>query len=349
MTKTVLTIIFLMALTITESFGQANALTPFYLSSYTFSSGQDQKSSINVRTANGAIKTITVAGKYAKAVRLNKDHTLSISKEKIEPGTPWMDIELQVKTSGGNFKNIVRIVNDEFIRNKVIAHRGAWKNTGATENSIASLKHAISMGCEGSEFDVHMSSDSVLFIHHDAAVDGVSIAKSTSAVLKALKLSNGETLPTLEDYLKTGIQQNKTKLILEIKMSELGKQSSLALTHRVVQLVENLKAQGWVDYISFDYDVCKEIMKIAPYAKVSYLNGDKAPAELKQEAFYGLDYHFNVLQKKPEWIKEAQQNNLTVNVWTVNDKSMMEELLREGVDFITTNEPELLLTLIPAK
>jgi glycerophosphoryl diester phosphodiesterase len=33
-------------------------------------------------------------------------------------------------------------------------------------------------------------------------------------------------------------------------------------------------------------------------------------------------------------------------VWTVNDKAMMERLLQENVDFITTNEPELLLTLI---
>jgi glycerophosphoryl diester phosphodiesterase len=87
-------------------------------------------------------------------------------------------------------------------------------------------------------------------------------------------------------------------------------------------------------------------MKLAPYAKVAYLNGDKAPAELAQNNFFGFDYHFNVLQKNPTWIKEAQQNKLTVNVWTVNDKAMMERLLQENVDFITTNEPELLLTLI---
>src|SRR4051794_17891993 len=117
MTKTILITIFLMALSISKNFGQTNGLTPFYLSSYTFSRGQDQKSRIRLRIANEAIKTVTVAGKYAKAMRLNSDHIFSISNEKIEPGIPWMDIELQVKTSGGNFKDVVRIVNNEFIRN----------------------------------------------------------------------------------------------------------------------------------------------------------------------------------------------------------------------------------------
>jgi ribonuclease BN (tRNA processing enzyme)/glycerophosphoryl diester phosphodiesterase len=237
-------------------------------------------------------------------------------------------------------------VFDQFIHNKVIAHRGAWKNTGVTENSVASLKHAIAMGCEGSEFDVHLSSDSIPFIHHDPEVQGVSIAKTPASQLREIKLSNGEGLPTLESYLRAGMDQNKTKLILEIKASELGKENSIALTNKVVELVEQLGAQAWVDYISFDYDVCREVMKIAPYAKVAYLEGDKAPEELVKDHFYGLDYHFSVLQKHPDWIKDARQRKLTVNVWTVNDQPTMEWLLKEQADFITTNEPELLLKLV---
>ncbi|MDQ4139145.1 MAG: glycerophosphodiester phosphodiesterase, partial [Bacteroidota bacterium] len=106
---------------------------------------------------------------------------------------------------------------------------------------------------------------------------------------------------------------------------------------------------AWVDYISFDYDVCTEVMKLAPYAKVAYLNGDKTPTELAKANFYGLDYHFKVLQKNPDWIQEAKHNKLTVNVWTVNEKAMLEDFLKANVDFITTNEPELLLNLISAK
>ncbi len=347
MKKTIFLILFQMALVPGYCFGQNNAKASLYLSNYTFSKERSTIGEVKLRTAQGTkIKAIRLGGEHADAFRISKDHTLSIRQDKLKPGTSWLDIVLTATTSAGELIDTFRIVRDEFIRNKVIAHRGAWKNTGSTENSLAALHHAIALGCEGSEFDVHMSSDSVLFINHDPHIQEVSIARTSSDQLLSMKLANGEIVPTLRNYIEAGSRQNKTKLILEIKASELGKESSIALARKAVALVEQLHAQAWVDYISFDYDVCTEVMKVAPYARVAYLMGDKTPTELAQRNFYGLDYHFKVLQKHPDWIKEAQQKKLTVNVWTVNDKTMMEELLKEDVDFITTNEPEQLLNLI---
>jgi len=34
------------------------------------------------------------------------------------------------------------------------------------------------------------------------------------------------------------------------------------------------------------------------------------------------------------------------NAWTVNDEKIMDDFLAQGIDFITTNEPELLLKKI---
>lgn len=226
---------------------------------------------------------------------------------------------------------------------KVVAHRGAWKNTGAPENSIAALKAAIKMGCDGAEFDVHMSADSVLFINHDAHIQGLPIETTNSSVLSQLKLKNGEAFPTLEAYLKAGMKQKKTRLVLEIKPSAVSKERGIALTHQVVNMVNKLKAASKVDYISFDYAICKEITKIAPKATVQYLNGDKSPDELLADGIHGLDYHQKILEKNPGWIKEANSKNLITNAWTVNDEKSMDWLISEGIDLITTNEPELLL------
>ena len=351
MKKTILLLLLPMTLGLLTSFAQNKASASLYLTNYTFSESQPEIGVIKIKgTPESKIKSINLGGAQAGIFKISPDHKLIVRKEKLKPGLNWLDLPITVKTaSGGMLQDTFRLVRDNFIRNKVVAHRGAWKNTGATENSVAALQHAIALGCEGSEFDVHMSADSVLYINHDPTIQGISIAKSTSDKLAAVKLSNGEPLPTLRNYLETGIRQNKTKLILEIKASELGKASSIALTHKVVALVEQLQAQAWVDYISFDYEVCTELMKLAPYAKVAYLNGDKTPAELAQQNFFGLDYHYSVLQKKPDWIKEAQQKKLTVNVWTVNDPTLMASLLKENVDFITTNEPELLLNMIAGK
>lgn len=238
-------------------------------------------------------------------------------------------------------KSVGNLTQTPFM-NKVIAHRGAFKNTGAPENSIASLKAAIAMGCGGAEFDIHMTSDEVLVINHDPDFLGMPIETSTYKQLLEKTMANGEKIPTLEHYLKEGLQQTKTKLIAEIKTSKLGTQRSLDLTTKVVEMVHRLKARPYVVYIAFSYDVCKKVKALDPAALVQYLNGDKTVDELKADKL-DIDYHYSVFQKNLNLINDAKKAGVKINAWTVNDEKIMDALLAQEVDFITTNEPELLL------
>lgn len=235
-------------------------------------------------------------------------------------------------------------------KNNVVAHRGTWKNTNVPQNSLAALKHAIDQKCLGSEFDVHMTSDGVPVVNHDHTIGQIDIEKVTLAQLQAdFKHKNGEVIPTLESYLLAGKGQKKTTLVLEIKTSRLGKERSLELTEKCVALVKKLKMEKIVDYIAFDYDVCKKVKELDPKAHVAYLSGNVAPAQLKADNIDGFDYHYSVLKKNENWIQEAKDLKLTTNVWTVNDKATMEWFLERNFDFITTDEPELLLELIKAR
>ncbi|WP_268223144.1 glycerophosphodiester phosphodiesterase [Sinomicrobium oceani] len=236
----------------------------------------------------------------------------------------------------------------DFHSNKVIAHRGAFKKNGYPENSLASLQQAVKLGCEGSEFDVWMTKDGILVVNHDADFEGMHIEDSTYEELLQKKHPNGENIPTAEAYLLEGMKQHGTKLIFEIKPSK-DKALGLELAEKSVALVHRLQAREWVDYISFDYDICKKVMALDPKANVAYLNGDLSPKALKKDGFFGLDYHLQVLKKHPGWIKEAKALGLTVNAWTVNKPEDMKWLLEQGADFITTNEPELLLDIIKQK
>ncbi len=238
---------------------------------------------------------------------------------------------------------------ETFIQNKVIAHRGAWKSKDLPQNSLASLNRAIELGCEGSEFDVWMTADGVLVVNHDADFHGMPIETSSYASLLTQKLPNGEHLPTLEEYLKEGMDQTKTKLILEIKPSEISQERSVKIAQKSVEMVQSLGAEKWVDYITFDYEAGKKVIEMAPSAEVAYLNGDKNPTELKANGFFGLDYHYKVLQENPHWIQEAKELGLMINSWTVNEKEDMHWLLESGVDFITTDEPEMLLQIVSGK
>ncbi len=292
------------------------------------------------------VRRLVVQGPNAKLFVIDNANQLSIKAEAARSDKPWYDLVVEGQGAAGPERDTFRVVKDTFIRNQVIAHRGAWKQAGTSENSITSLRNAIKLGCMGSEFDVHMSADSDLFVNHDSEVQGVMIEKASAAELRTIKLSNGETLPTLAAYLQEGMSQTRTRLILEIKTSKLGKERSLALTERVIQMVHQMKAQAWVDYIAFDYDVCKKVKALSPEAAVSYLNGDKSPAELAADRLNGFDYHLSVIKKHEAWIQEARQLKLTTNAWTVNSKDDLLRFLDQHVDFITTNEPELLLSLL---
>ncbi len=338
---TILSVLFMLILISIVAVGQQSP--SILLSGHTFSKGNSKIGTLNLNSGRPA--TFRLKGRNAHLFVL-KGNNLSIKNNLISAAEKWYDIDIEaIDSSIGKVLGRFRIVKDQFAQNKVIAHRGAWKNTGAAENSISSLQHAIELGCQGSEFDVHMSADSVLFIHHDDAIENKKIASIHSSELKAMKLSNGESLPTLEEYLREGLKQNTTKLVLEIKPT-INIERALQMTRKVEALVKELKAQAWVDYISFDYNICLELLRLDPFVRVAYLNGDKSPTALAADKLWGLDYHFNVLKKNEGWIDEAKQMRLTLNAWTVNDPEMLKWFLDKKIDFITTNEPELLLKLI---
>lgn len=236
--------------------------------------------------------------------------------------------------------------NMKFHTNKVIAHRGAWKAAPHPQNSLASLQQAIDMGCEGSEFDVWMTKDGILVANHDADHGGMLIEDVTYAELLQKPLPNGEKIPTAEAYIQKGMTQVGTKLIFEIKPSRISKGRGQELAAKSVELVKKLKAEKWIDYITFDYDIGLKVLELDPDANVAYLTGDKTPQELKEDNFFGFDYNIKTVKENPQWIQEAHDLGLTVNVWTVNQEEDMRWLMEKKVDFITTDEPEKLFSLI---
>jgi beta-glucanase (GH16 family)/glycerophosphoryl diester phosphodiesterase len=235
-----------------------------------------------------------------------------------------------------------------FAPNIVVAHRGAFKKNKLLENSIASLREAIRLGCTGSEFDVRMTADDSLVINHDPHYFSLPVEKTNYATLLAHSLSNGEKIPTLREYLLTGLQNNTaTRLVCEIKPSETSKERGKRIAEKVMALVKELRAAPMVTYISFDYDMLKHMATLQPTAPLQYLNGNKTPEELKADGISGADYHFSVFKAHPDWIQRAKQNHILLNAWTVNDAETMDWLIAEGFDFITTNEPEHLLERAP--
>ena len=101
-----------------------------------------------------------------------------------------------------------------------------------------------------------------------------------------------------------------------------------------------------VVFISFSHHICKELARKAPSYTVQYLEGDIAPAQLHAEGINGIDYHYSVFYKHPEWVKEAHDLGMTVNVWTVDEPEDIRAMRDLGVDQITTNKPALVREIL---
>lgn len=231
---------------------------------------------------------------------------------------------------------------------QVIAHRGFWKTHGSAQNSIASLVKADSIGCYASEFDVWLTSDNQLVVNHDATFKGVNMQTSTARECTAVKLDNGEQLPTLQQYLDKAKGLN-TRLILELKAHKTPEQETRAV-EGIVRMIKDRGLEDRTEYITFSRHATKEFIRLAPKGTpVYYLEGDLSPSELKELGCAGPDYHLSVFKKHPEWIQECHDLGMKVNAWTVNDVKDMQWLIDHGADFITTNEPVALQQVLKQK
>ena len=229
---------------------------------------------------------------------------------------------------------------------QVIAHRGFWKTEGSAQNSITALEKAADAKLYGSEFDVLMTADGKIVVNHDNTIEGMAIPETPYKKLKNLKIKNGEKLPTLKNYLKKGKKLN-IQLILEAKPLPTKEMEDQAIA-TIVKMVKKMGLEKQVEYISFSLNMCEQLAKLTPESEIAYLEGDIAPAELKKKGINGIDYHVNViLNKHPEWVKEAHDLGMKVNVWTVNNESDMKKLIDMKVDYITTDQPLELQKLLP--
>ncbi len=226
---------------------------------------------------------------------------------------------------------------------KVVAHRGFWRTEGSDQNSIASLLKADELGAWGAEFDVWRASDGVLVLNHDGVHDGHVVQNTPSTVLTTLRLANGETMPTLDAYLAAA-KRTKVHLVLELK-PHATPEAETAAAEATVKAVEAAKLTKRVTYITFSRHAMEELIRLAPKNDVLYLGGDISPEELEKLGAAGGDYNHGVYLKHPEWLEYMKQHGMISNIWTVNHPVDMIWAMRQQIDFLTTDRPDLFLQL----
>ena len=238
-------------------------------------------------------------------------------------------------------------------RNPVISHRGAWKNTGNPQNSLASFRDAARMGCHGSECDVWFTKEDSLVIFHDSRRNGKLIEETPFAELRAERLSNGEVIPTLREYVTEAMKQRKTKLIIDIKTLVNDKPRTVELARTVHSLVGEMGAEAWVEYLVGYIPAGSALADISDLP-IAYLgkwqqdDPEAVPENIRSAGLRCVDYQDQQYDRHPEWLPVFKRMNTHLNVWTVNDEQEMVRFLLWGFNYITTDEPERLLQVYNA-
>lgn len=223
----------------------------------------------------------------------------------------------------------------------VVAHRGYHRAPGSAENSIRALVKADSIGADFCEFDVWLSADSVLYVNHNADVNGVVIEKSLSCQIDTCRLGNGEQVARLEAFLDTAAML-RVGLVLEVKPHAESLREDIA----VPKIIEMINSRGLADrtiYITFSANAHRLLVEQSG-RPVQYLSGTD-PDVLAGMKSAGADFHISWFRKNPDWIERVHAHGMAVNIWTIDSEEDIRFAIDNGADYITTNEPERALLL----
>ncbi len=220
----------------------------------------------------------------------------------------------------------------------IIGHKGA--SSVAPPNSLKAFQKAIDLKADYIEFDVHLSKDNEIVVFHDFDLktligEELLIRDLTVNQLKQFDIGEDERIPTFSELVN--LCNNKIGLQCEIKAPGMTRQLYSALKEN------NLIKSSIIS--SFMIDELIKLKKLDTQLKVGLLLFEQVKSlraltrKIVKAAnldFYAVHPHYSTLTK--EIISISHNNELMVNTWTVNDKSEMNSLIKNGVDGIITDD-----------
>lgn len=226
-----------------------------------------------------------------------------------------------------------------------IAHRGGAAE--AEENTLPAFHHAAALGYSHVELDLHATRDGVVVIHHDPDLqricgDARAIDQLDWAELQHVPTKAGARIPCLDDLL-----EELPDLFIAIEAK------SDAVVAPLAQVITRHNALGRVSVGAFEPRRTFAARKLlGPGLLWSPAHMQVARLWARGFGFpMGLD-DFAVVQVPVSWcgipvvtrrfLQAAHARGVHVQVWTVNDRQQMTELLDMGVDGIMTDHPSLL-------
>ena len=235
-----------------------------------------------------------------------------------------------------------------------IAHRGSSQTL--PENTMSAFQRALDENAQMIELDVHLSKDDSIIVVHDSNFKRTTgrdaeVGNLNYDEIKSLNVAHSfagaqghERIPTLDQVLK--LVNGRSKVLIELKWPKKGIYEKLV--QRVLECIDDNNAGDWVIVQSFETTYLKEILQkrsdipchqlvfgwsnILPiYFDRSLRFGYFAPLEGVRSVNL---YYLYLNRSKAE---ELHQKNLTVCVFTLNEKKKIAKAINLGADGIISD------------
>jgi glycerophosphoryl diester phosphodiesterase len=246
------------------------------------------------------------------------------------------------------------------------AHRGGAKRW--PENTLLAFRHAVELGYQHIETDIHETSDGHFVCFHDPTLERTTDGRGnlrdhTLAELQRLDAGHnfvedgshafrgaGARIPTLEEALALDARVHYN---LEVKPEDP------ALAGRLREFIDHHGIHDRV-LVASEHDEVTEAFRKLSRGRVATSAGRKGAlgfwARVLGRAWKYAMFPFDALQIPPtfrgmkvitpRFVEAAHHHGIQIHVWTIDDPAEMEELLAAGVDGIMSDLPDVLLEVL---
>jgi len=216
---------------------------------------------------------------------------------------------------------------------QIYAHRGA--SAIHPENTLRAFRHALAIGVDGIELDVHATADGIPVVIHDRAVerttDGAGyVDEMPLARLATFDAGDGERVPTLADVL--ALVGDAAHLDIEIK--------GAGIERAVLEVLAEYPDVRWA-ISSFAWDTLRAVRQLDSVAEIWPLTERVADdlfavaTELESPAVSLFTGAYT-----DESAVSLNNAGLRVVVWTVNDPREARRVADLGAFALCTDDPQ---------
>lgn len=227
------------------------------------------------------------------------------------------------------------------------AHRGFSGNY--PENTLLAFQKALDAGCEGIEFDVHLTKDHKLVIIHDETIDRTSnghgwVKDMTYEELCQVDFSyrfagqfGFQRIPTLAEYFEL---VKDLDLISNIEL-KTGVCEYPGIEQAVYDMIRTYHMEEKVIISSFNHHSILRMKDIAPHLPCGFLSETWVLNAASYVKEHGVEaYHPQFYMLTDSETADLKAHNVQINTWTVNEERDILHMIELEVDGIISNYPD---------